>query len=153
MLVKPRQVNMFLFFKLPAAFFCGVRLKTISETTCTTQVRHRWINQNPFGSMFWAVQGMAAELSTGALVMASIKETDKNISMLVVGNKAIFLKKARGRITFKCNDGAIIKEKITRAISTKVGQTCILKSVGVDEKGDEVSVFEFEWSIKVKTKE
>ena len=28
-------------------------------------VRHKWFNQNPFKSMFWAVQGMAAELSTG----------------------------------------------------------------------------------------
>ncbi len=45
--------------------------------------------------MFWAVQGMAAELSTGALVMAAIKESDQNISMLVANNKATFSKKAK----------------------------------------------------------
>ena len=33
--------------------------------------------------MFWAVQGMAAELTTGALVMAKINESGKKISMLV----------------------------------------------------------------------
>ena len=33
--------------------------------------------------MFWAVQGMAAELATGALVMQKIKASGKNISMLV----------------------------------------------------------------------
>ncbi|HEA31083.1 MAG TPA: thioesterase, partial [Leeuwenhoekiella sp.] len=54
-------------FKLPSAWICGVRVQTIGRNTCTTTVRHRWINQNPFKSMFWAVQGMAAELSTGVL--------------------------------------------------------------------------------------
>jgi hypothetical protein len=32
---------------------------------CVATVKHRWINQNPFNSMYFAVQAMAAELSTG----------------------------------------------------------------------------------------
>jgi hypothetical protein len=37
-------------------------------------VKHRWINQNPFNSMYFAVQAMAAELATGALVMSDSKK-------------------------------------------------------------------------------
>ncbi len=100
--------------------------------------------------MFWAVQGMAAELSTGALVMAKIKESNKNISMLVANNKGTFSKKARGRITFTCNDGIIVDEAILKTISSGEDQTVWTKSEGKDTTGDVVSVFEFEWTLKVK---
>ena len=136
--------------KLPSAYITGVRVKTISNAHCVTTVKHRWINQNPFKSMFWAVQGMAAELSTGALVMTAIKESGENISMLVANNKASFLKKAKGRIYFECNDGDLIRETIQRAIDRKDGQTCWMKSVGKDATGDVVSIFEFEWTIKIR---
>ena len=148
--IKPSQINTFLLFKLPAAYFTGVRLKSISETSCVTSAKHRWINQNPFKSMFWAVQGMAAELSTGALVMSNIKDSGKSISMLVANNKASFTKKARGRITFTCNDGDLIREAINRTLATGEGQTCWMRSEGRDAQGDVVSKFEFEWTVKVK---
>ena len=80
------QINLFLFFKLPSAFWCGVRLKSITQEQCVTSVRHRWFNQNPFQSMYFAVQAMAAELSTGALVMQNIKESGKKISWISNGH-------------------------------------------------------------------
>ncbi len=150
MLIKPGQINTFLLFKLPSAYFTGVRLKSISETSCVTTAKHRWINQNPFKSMFWAVQGMAAELSTGALVMSNIKESGKSISMLVANNKATFTKKARGRITFTSNDGDLIKQAIETTLATGEGQTCWMKSEGRDTQDDVVSKFEFEWTVKLK---
>ena len=90
---KIRKFNTFLFFKLPAAWWCGVRLRSMDSNSAVVTVRHRWINQNPFKSMFWAVQGMAAELSTGAMVIDQIRERAKPISMLVASNKAVFTKK------------------------------------------------------------
>jgi len=149
--LTPKQINWFTLFKLPSVYFCGVRVKSISDTSCTVSVKHRWINQNPFKSLFWAVQGMAAELTSGALVMSFIKESDQRISMLVANNKASFFKKATGRITFTCDDGLKIKEAITQTIITGEGQTCWMKAEGVNKEGIVVSVFEFEWTVKVKT--
>lgn len=148
--LKPKQITVFTFFKLPSVFWLGIRVKAISEESCTVSVKHRWINQNPFKSLFWAVQGMAAELSTGAMVMSCIKESDQRISMLVANNKASFFKKATGRITFTCNDGLKIKEAIVKTIATREGQTCWVKAEGVNNDGILVSVFEFEWTVKVK---
>ncbi len=105
MAVNTGQINTFLFFKLPSAWWCGVRLKFMDETRAIASVKHRWANQNPFNSMFWAVQGMAAELATGAMVSHQIRESGKKISMLVQNNTANFSKKATGRITFTCEDG------------------------------------------------
>ena len=144
------KINLFLFLKLPSAFWCGVRLKSITQDQCVTSVRHRWFNQNPFQSMYFAVQAMAAELSTGALVMRSTQESGEKISMLVANNKGNFTKKATGRITFTCNDGQKVNEAIQQTIATSEGQTVWLKSIGTNEKNEQVSEMDFEWTIKIK---
>lgn len=146
----PLKLNVFLFFKLPSAFWSGVRVKSISKEQCIVTVKHRWFNQNPFKSMYFAVQAMAAELTTGALVMMQIKKSGTNISMLVANNNSNFSKKATGRITFTCNDGHLIEEAIKQTIATGEGQTIWMKSVGVNEKREQVSEMNFEWSIKLK---
>lgn len=147
---SPNKLNAFLFFKLPSAFWCGVRVKSISPLQCEATVKHRWFNQNPFNSMYFAVQAMAAELTTGALVMYQIKKSGKEISMLVANNKGNYTKKAKGRITFTCNQGHLIKEAIQKTILTGAGETIWLKSIGVDEKGDQVAEMDFEWSVRLK---
>jgi hypothetical protein len=146
----PLKLNVFLFFKLPSAFWSGVRVKSISKEQCVVTVKHRWFNQNPFKSIYFAVQAMAAELTTGALVMMQIKKSGKNISMLVANNNSNFSKKATGRITFTCNDGHLIEAAIRQTIATGEGQTIWMKSVGVNEKREQVSEINFEWSIKLK---
>ena len=149
--ISPRKLNTFLMFKLPAAYFCGVRTKSLSDNICVVSVKHRWINQNPFRSMFWAVQGMAAELTTGALVMSKIRSSGRNISMLVANNNASFSKKATGRITFTCDEGHKIDDAIEEAIKTGEGQTVWLHATGVNSEGIQVSEFNFEWTLKVKS--
>jgi len=146
----PNKINAFLFFKLPAAFLTGVRVFSLSDESAVVKVKYKWINQNPFRSMFWAVQGIASELSTGILVMKAIDQSGKKISMLVTSMNAEFTKKATGKIYFESNDGLLIKETIKKAIETKTGQTIVLKSKGKNEEGVVVSTFEYEWSLKVK---
>lgn len=148
--ISPKKLNTFTMLKLPSAWLCGVRVKSIGGTSCTVSVKHRWVNQNPFKSMFWAVQGMAAELSTGAMVISRIRASGKKISMLVANNNASFSKKARGRITFTCNDGNLIDEALQKTVETGEGQTFWMRSVGTDENGDVVSTFNFEWTVKIK---
>ncbi len=145
-----KKINAFLLFKLPIAFIAGVRLRSISDDKAIVQVKYRWVNQNPFKSMFWAVQGMASELTTGILVMQSIYASELKISMLVTNMSATFHKKAKGKILFECCDGAKINLAIKKAIDTKEGQVIVLNSKGINEQGVVVSEFKYEWSLKVK---
>jgi hypothetical protein len=149
-MLTSKKLNTFLFFKLPSAFWCGVRVKAITDQSCTVTVKHRWINQNPFNSMYFAVQAMAAELSTGALVISQIKNSKKNISMLVANNNSNFTKKATGKIQFTCIDRHLINNAIQATIATGEGQTFWMKSIGTNEKGEQVSEMNFEWSIRLK---
>jgi len=150
MTISPKKLNAFLSFKLPSAYLCGVRATYIDDQQCKVSVKHRWINQNPFNSMFWAVQGMAAELTTGALMMSKIKASGKPISMLVANNNCSFTKKATERINFICTEGPKIDAAIEAAIATGEGQTIWMNSVGTNAEGEQVSNFNFEWTIKLK---
>ncbi len=144
------SINIFLFFKLPSVWWCGIRVKEISSKSCRANVRLGWFNKNPFKSLFWAVQGMASELTTGMLIMQAITKSKKNISMLVLNNKANFSKKAKGLISFNCYQGEKINEVINKLLESKKPQTLWVKSFGKDESGDVVSSFEFEWTLMLK---
>lgn len=143
----PNQINKWMLFKLPAAWLTGVRILSISDAKCEVKVRFKWINQNPYRSMFWAVQGMAAELTTGMLLTKSIQESNTNISMLLVANKSNFYKKAVGKIKFICDQGETAKELINLT-KKNITHKAWLKAKGFDETGDMVSEFDFEWSCK-----
>lgn len=147
---KILKFNLYTFFNLPSAWWSGVRVTSFDDNLAEVSVKHRWVNQNPFGSIFWAVQGMAAELSTAIFVMRAIKKTGVPVSMLVINNNATFKKKARGLIKFNCNQGIEVTEVVQNAISSGEAKKIILKSEGKDISGDVVSAFEFEWTIKRK---
>ncbi|MDO5656002.1 MAG: DUF4442 domain-containing protein [Flavobacteriaceae bacterium] len=148
--MNAQQFRKLLFFKIPIAWVAGLRLKSFAQNTCEITVKlSRW-SQNPFNSMFWAVQGMAAEFTTGFMCMSKIQKSQEKISMLVLEQNGKFTKKAVGKITFVCDDGAKIDEIIQKAVETGEGQTLKLFSRGYDEKGDQVAEFWFLWTFKKK---
>lgn len=141
---------MFMLLKLPLGYLSGMRVKELTAQKCIVGIKHRWMNQNPFRSIFWAAQGMAAEMSTGVLVMQAIENSKKKVSMLVTHQDGNFYKKATGKILFTCNNGDEIKAAIKKSSETKEGQEVVLVAEGVNSDGVVVSNFKFQWSLKVK---
>lgn len=149
--MNAQQFRKFLFFKIPVAWIAGIKLQSFTEERTEISVSlSRW-SQNPFRSMFWAVQGMAAEFSTGIMCMEKVRKSGKRMSMLVLEQNGKFTKKAVGKITFICDQGQMIDEVIGQAISTGEGRTVKLFSRGFDETGDQVAEFWFLWTFKVKS--
>ena len=91
---------MFLFSKLPSAFFSGVRVKSIDDHKTVVTVPYKWFSQNPFKSTYFACLAMAAEMSTGILAMAHVYKRSPKTSMLVIAVEGKFYKKAIGKTTF-----------------------------------------------------
>jgi hypothetical protein len=141
---------MFLLSKLPNAFFSGVRIREIDENSCVVTVPYKWLTKNPFRSTYFACLSMAAEMSTGALCLVHLYKRNPPVSMLVVKVESEYYKKAVGRTTFTCEDGALIRETIERAVSTGEAQTVKAKSVGRNSEGIVVAEFFVTWSFKVR---
>lgn len=144
--------RIYLLKNLPMAFFAGIRVKELTDLKAIVTIKYGWLTQNPFRSMYFACQAMAAEMSTGVLVMSGINDSKTAISMLIVQNKATFYKKAIGKITFICADAKIIKDAIITATKNLEGIVFDTSSIGKDEKGDTVAEFVFTWSLKMKSK-
>ncbi|MBS1730231.1 MAG: DUF4442 domain-containing protein [Bacteroidetes bacterium] len=150
LVLHPIKYRLFLLTRLPLVFFTGIRIREITPTFASVSVKYKWLNQNPFHSLYFAVLAMAAELSTGTLCMGFLYQRKPTVSMLIVNLQAAFYKKATGTIVFKCEDGQMIHQLIEEAISTGEGKSVECKSIGYNENNEVVAVFNVTWSFKVK---
>jgi Domain of unknown function (DUF4442) len=144
------KFRLYLFLKIPSAFFSGIRIRAMDDAHCVVTVPYKWFSKNPFRSTYFACLGMAAEMSTGALAMSHVYQRKPPISMLVVTMEARYFKKATGRTSFTCQDGPAIKATIENAIATGEGQVVKARSVGRNTAGEEIAEFLITWSFKAK---
>lgn len=151
MVASPFKLKMFFLKKMPMGFISGLRITSIDKKHASISVPYNYLTQNPFRSMYFAVQSMAAELSSGVLAISEVMSASKPVSMLVFDMKAQFSKKAKSKIIFTCNDGEAIANAVQKAIETNEGQTVTVTSTGIDANGDIVSVFSFTWTFKTKS--
>ena len=70
--------------------------------------------------------------------------------MLVVHVDMDFVKKATSTVHFSCDQGDLISQSITEAISTEQPVAFTLTSLGQDEEGDTCCTARIHWSIKKK---
>jgi hypothetical protein len=145
---SPFLFQAYLIARLPIAWIAGMRLKSLSPEACQATMPYRWLSQNPFRSIYFATQAMAAELSTGALALLAVEGTRPAVAMLVVGLEASYSKKASSKVTFTCTEGARLFDAVERAIATGEGQTITVETVGQLADGTEVSRFRITWSFK-----
>lgn len=148
---NPLKFRLFMLQKLPSAFFAGLRIRSFDEKAAVITVRYKWFTKNPFRSMYFAVQSMAAEMSTGLLASGYVYQRKPAVSMLVVGVEAKFYKKITGRVDFTCEDGMAINALVESSLATGEGKTLRCRSTGTNTAGEMVSEFWITWSFKAKT--
>ncbi|MGN6492776.1 MAG: DUF4442 domain-containing protein [Agriterribacter sp.] len=150
MVGDPLKFRLFLFTKLPSAYFAGVRIKSITTDKCVVTVPYKWFSTNPFRSTYFACLAMAAEMSTGALAMAHVYKRNPSVSMLITEMSAEYYKKATDITTFVCRDGIAIRDAVEEAIATDGSNVISVKSSGTNAAGELIAEFVFTWSLKVR---
>jgi hypothetical protein len=99
--------------------------------------------------MYFTVQAVAAELSTGILVQASIQGRGK-WSMYVTGFNAVYGVTAKSKITFTYEVDDELEKSIYEIERSGKPQEIILEATGIDINGEMVSKFYITWSLKKK---
>src|SRR5688572_6341679 len=144
----PFKFRIYLLSKLPAAFFSGVRIRSINENQCVVTVPYKWLTRNPFRSTYFASLSMAAEMSTGVLGIMNVYKRKPTISMLVVKVEGEFHKKSTGLATFTCSEGEAITACVERAATTGESQSIRVLSTGTNGNGETIATFYVTWSFK-----
>jgi Domain of unknown function (DUF4442) len=140
----------YLFYKLPAAFFSGIRIKSCTHERCVTSVPYKWLTQNPFRSTYFASLAMAAEMSTGALCMIYVSASESPVSMLLTHMEATYVKKAVDITLFSCENGLEIQKAVEKACAEAQGSSVIVSTTGRNKNNEVVAEFIFTWSFKKK---
>ncbi len=94
------KFKLYTLLKLPSVFLWGVSIRALDREHCEVVIPFKYLNKNPFKSIYFAALAGAAELSTGALALLATAGIGKT-SMLVTSFKADYSKKAtRPRVFF-----------------------------------------------------
>ena len=136
--------------RLPSLIWWSVKIKSLGEEKCEITMPFNWRTQNPFGSIYFAAQAGAAELSTGLLCMQALSGRGK-WSMYVIGFEAEYGVTAKTKVTFTCNDGKKLDDVLNRIEETGVPEKLTMISTGTNTSDQMVSRFKITWSFKKKS--
>ncbi|MFZ4544082.1 MAG: DUF4442 domain-containing protein [Saprospiraceae bacterium] len=149
-LTNPFLLKLYLFNNLPAAWFVGIGLKSLSLEQAEVRLPYSWWSKNPFQSIYFTALLAAGEFSSGVIAAAILKGFKGKISMLVSHVEADFIKKAKGVCIFTSSDGIAILNCIQTAVRTGEAQTIIAKSIATNKSGEVVAEVRVTWTFKLK---
>ena len=143
---SPWKFRLWMVKSLPMGLLSGMYIQSLDEQACVVVLKERWWIRNPFGSVFWAVMGMAAELSSGALVFAQAK--GRNVKFILVGVEGEFFKKVKGKSYYFCETGSDVLRSIEQIVNPNDTSVVILQVTARDEAGQLLAEFRFRWQLK-----
>ncbi|MGB3466678.1 MAG: thioesterase [Cyclobacteriaceae bacterium] len=151
-MLNPFFFRLFTMSQVPAGAIAGMKLTKLDTEQCQTTLPFKFLNKNPFKSIYFAVQSMAAELSTASLALLAITDKKPSVAFIIVDLEAKFMKKAIGKVTFTCVDGPEVFRAVEECIATGESRAVRMRTVGKLKDGTEVSEFFFTWSFKQRKK-
>ena len=110
----------FMGYKLPLGLMAGLRVESVSPGESIVSVPFGWRSQNPFRSIYFAAQAMAAEMSTGLLGMLAVQSAPESVAILITGMEASS-SKGTGRTYFQCTEGIPLFEGVAQTLQTGEG--------------------------------
>ena len=145
-LSTPWKLRLWMIHHLPMGWINGMYIEQLDAGQCVVVLKDRWWIRNPFGSVFWAVMGMAAELSTGVLI--HVYANQAGVRFILVGMQAEFYKKVKGKSYYFCLSGAQIAEQIEALQHSEHSITLALPVIARDNNGEPLAGFTFQWQLR-----
>lgn len=133
------------------AFLAGLKIKAFTENIAVVTLPYSYLTKNPFRSIYFACQAMAAEFSSAIICLQTIEDYETDLSFLVIGFEAKFIKKGTQRITFTCEKPQRQDEILEQCISENRSREITYTSIGRNENGEKVAEFLITWSFKPRS--
>jgi acyl-coenzyme A thioesterase PaaI-like protein len=137
-------------FRIPMIGYVSPRLVQIDDENVIVRIRLRRRTKNHLKSMYFGALAVGADVTAGLHAFYFCDELNVRPSFAFKGMKAEFLKRAETDVEFSCDEGAIIREQVLKAIQTNERQNHWVKVIAKDLNGEVVALFEMEISVKIK---
>ena len=137
-------------FKIPMIGYVRPRLVELNDQDVVVRIRLRRRTKNHLKSMYFGVLAVGADVTAGLHAFYFCDELNVRPSFAFKAMKSEFVKRAETDVIFTCNEGAVVREQVLKAIQTNERQNHWVKVTAKDLNGDVVALFEMEISVKIK---
>lgn len=156
MLAKTAQLWAFGALKVPLIFFLRPRVVELSPERVALKLRLSRRSRNQLGTMYFGALMSGADMVPGILAVTLGRRLHKAVSFAFKDCQARFLKRARGDVTFVCEDGAAIEQALRTSSSSHTRQEVqarVKALVGPEERREQVADFTLTFSVKAVEQE
>jgi len=138
---------------VPMINYCHASIVGISPKHCEVKIPLADATKNHLNCMYFGALSVGADVAGGLLAMMMIKQTKQPIDLLFKDFNADFKLRANGDTHFTCNDGMLIQDMITQAITTKkrINQEITVTATSPSISNTPVAIFKLTLSIKLTT--
>lgn len=147
-ITRPFYLWIFMLGNLPMGLIAGLRIRQLDENKTVVSVPFKYLNKNPFRSIYFAVQSMAAEMSTATACLLAVAGHKPSVAFIIVDMKANFMKKATGRVFFTCEENQKAFQAVEKCMDNSSAEEATFHTVGRMADGTVVAEFSFTWSFK-----
>src|SRR5690554_6307076 len=137
-----------LWARMPLLAVVSPSVDVLNASRCEVAIPFGWRNRNIFGTMYFAASMMAAEMTTGGLVLFHNALRPEKFSYIVRHISADFVKPAKSAVRFECVQGEEIAAAFDEAARTGERVNRLLEVVGRRTDGVETARVKVEWSIR-----
>ena len=140
----------FMAAKMPLGLAAGLRVGDLDAAKCTIVLPGGWRTQNPFGSTYWAAQGMAAELASGLHPFVYAQGATVPVRMILARCAGEFVRMCKTDARFEFHQGELIENAIRSTLSSGENVDCVTEVLGYDAGNELVSRWSFTWAFRAK---
>ena len=148
-----RLIQLFGITKVPMIWYCRPKVIEHTDEKIEIKIPLKRKTKNHFGSMYFGVLAVGADITGGFLAMDPIQESGRKINLIFKDFKADFLKRPEGDVHFTCNDGLAVKELVDRVSksSDRHNFKLSIEATVPSISSEVVAKFELTLSLKDKT--
>ncbi len=137
-------------FKIPMIGYVRPKLLLLNDTDVELKIKLRRRSRNHLNSMYFGALAIGADVAAGIHAFYFAEKMNKKVSFAFKGIKGDFLKRAESDVTFKCNQGQLIREIIEKSDREQVRVNENVLVEAFDDTNEIVATFEMLVSVRVK---
>ncbi len=137
-------------FKIPMIGYVRPKLLLLNDTDVELKIKLRRRSRNHLNSMYFGALAIGADVAAGIHTFYFAEKMNKKVSFAFKGIKGDFLKRAESDVTFKCNQGKLIRETIEKSDREQVRINENVLVEAFDDMNEIVATFEMLVSVRVK---
>lgn len=126
------------------------KLLLLNDTDVELKIKLRRRSRNHLNSMYFGALAIGADVAAGIHTFYFAEKMNKKVSFAFKGIKGDFLKRAESDVTFKCNQGQLIRETIEKSDREQVRVNENVLVEAFDDTNEIVATFEMLVSVRVK---